>query len=156
MKIYGLHSGVGTTCKATPLRINGFTLIEVMIVVAIIAILTSVALPSYTDYNRRATVPEATTALADHRNKMEQFFLDNRNYGATNCGIANSSLKYYDVSCVIVGAGTGYTATATGKLTATGFVFTVNQSNVQRTTGLPASWTTPTLPVDRWVTKKGG
>jgi type IV pilus assembly protein PilE len=138
-------------------RLNsGFTLVEVMIVVAIVAILSSIALPSYTDYTRRATIPEATTALADQRNKMEQFFLDNRNYGPGACG-ANlvAGLKSYTMTCALTGT-TGYVVTATGFSTAAGFVFTINENNVQRTTGVPPTWNSAALPVNRWVTKNGG
>jgi type IV pilus assembly protein PilE len=138
-------------------RLNsGFTLVEVMIVVAIVAILSAIALPSYTDYNRRATIPEATTALADYRNRMEQFFLDNRNYGAAGCGITTpGAFKYYTVTCALTGT-TGYVVTATGNGIATGFVYTINENNVQRTTGVPVSWNSASLPVNRWIQRNGG
>ncbi|HTS84956.1 MAG TPA: prepilin-type N-terminal cleavage/methylation domain-containing protein, partial [Usitatibacter sp.] len=57
---------------------RGFTLIEVMIVVAIIAILAAIAVPSYQDYVTRGRIIEATGGLGDARNKMEQYFQDNR------------------------------------------------------------------------------
>jgi prepilin-type N-terminal cleavage/methylation domain-containing protein len=53
---------------------QGFTLIELMIVVIIIAILAAIAIPSYADYVTRARVVEATHGLGDARNKMEQYF----------------------------------------------------------------------------------
>ena len=62
---------------------SGFTLIEVMITVAIVAILGSIALPAYFDYVRRGQLPEAFSNLADYRVKMEQYYQDNRNYGTT-------------------------------------------------------------------------
>ena len=59
---------------------SGFTLIEVMITVAIVAILAAIAVPSYNEYVQRARITEATSALADMRNKMEQYFQDNRTW----------------------------------------------------------------------------
>ena len=59
---------------------SGFTLIEVMITVAIIAILAAIAVPSYNEYVQRARITEATSALSDMRNKMEQYFQDNRTW----------------------------------------------------------------------------
>jgi type IV pilus assembly protein PilE len=64
---------------STPGRQNtGFTLIEVMIVIAIIAILAGVAMPSYVDYLRRGRIPDATATLSTLQVKMEQWFQDNR------------------------------------------------------------------------------
>ena len=53
-------------------RAEGFTLLELMIAVAIVAILAAIALPSYSDYIKRAKLVEAQNALADFRVKMEQ------------------------------------------------------------------------------------
>ena len=58
----------------------GFTLIEAMITVAVIAILAAVALPNYFDYVTRSRIVEAKTNLADMRTRLEQYFLDNRAY----------------------------------------------------------------------------
>jgi len=73
---------------------RGFTLIELMIVVAIIAILSTIAYPAYTDYITRGKITEATSALASKRILMEQFFQDNRTYAsapACNSDTATSS-----------------------------------------------------------------
>ena len=59
---------------------GGFTLIEVMITVAVIAILAAVALPSYIEYVTRSRLVEAKTNLSDMRTRLEQYFLDNRAY----------------------------------------------------------------------------
>ncbi len=77
---------VFSVCANRDLRMAGFTLIEVMIVVAIIAILASIALPSYNDYVRRGQIQEAFGYLSDSRVKMEQYFQDNRNYGTASPG----------------------------------------------------------------------
>jgi type IV pilus assembly protein PilE len=124
----------------------GFTLIEVMITVAIVAILASVGYPAYTDYVRRGQLPEATAALSDYRVKMEQYFQDYKNYGTTNGGacadgtnapawksFVPANAKFFTYSCV--NSISGYVITATGAAgKATGHVYTVNESNQQRTT----------------------
>src|ERR1700676_5455995 len=65
---------------AAPQRPRGFTLIEVMIVVAIVAVLAAIALPNYADYVRPGKIIEATQRLSEARTKLEQWFLDNRTY----------------------------------------------------------------------------
>ena len=93
----------------------GFTLIEVMITVAIVAILSMVALPSYREYVIRGNIPEATSRLATKQVQMEQFFQDNRTYvGGTGCTADTASSKYFDFSCSAVTA-TTFTITAAGK-----------------------------------------
>jgi len=100
---------------------SGFTLIEVMITVAIVAILASVALPAYTDYVRRGQLQEAFTLLADFGVRMEQYYQDNKNYGATTgttCGVAmpaTTATRFFDLTCVTASSGQAYTLTATGK-----------------------------------------
>jgi len=102
----------------------GFTLIELLITVAIIGILAAVALPAYGDYVRRGQLPEATSALADYRIKMEQYFQDNRNYGSGDCVAGGSTTpswgtfqpngsKYFTYHCDLTQNG-GYVITATG------------------------------------------
>jgi type IV pilus assembly protein PilE len=62
---------------------SGFTLIELMIVVAIITILAAVGYPSYTDYVMRSHRQAAKNAIFQIADRQEQFFLDNRSYAAT-------------------------------------------------------------------------
>lgn len=143
----------------------GFTLIELMIVVAIIGILASIALPSYNDYLMRGRIPDATSNLATKRVQMEQFFQDNRSYlDASNnpgpaCNADTGTSKYFDFSCTASPATTSTTFNlqAVGKGPMTGFTFTINNSNAKATTALPTGWGGgQTLPIACWVTRKNG
>jgi len=68
-------------------NIDGFTLIEVMIVVAITAILLVVAFPSYTDYIRKGNRSIARGHLLDIANRQQEFFLNNKTYAANLTGL---------------------------------------------------------------------
>jgi type IV pilus assembly protein PilE len=138
-------------------RSSGFSLIEVMIVVAVIGILVSVALPGYENYMRRMKLADSVAALADYRVALEQYYQDNRNYGAaaggacTLTGSATSTVnKYFTYACVVGATVNEYTVTATSRaaagLGAAGdYVYTLNEQNVRATTKFKgvASSTTP-------------
>jgi len=120
----------------------GFTLIEVMIVVVIIAVLASIALPSYNDYLTRGRIPEATSNLTIRRVQMEQYFQDNRQYtGFPLCATPDTTNKYFDFSCAAAPTATTYTLQAVGKGTMAGFTYTIDQANTKATTAAPAGWT---------------
>ena len=125
-------------------RNSGFTLIELMIVVAVVAILTSVAYPSYTDHVTRGKITEATANLGGLRVNLEQYYQDNKKYnGAVSsvCGVAmpTTDIKYFTFTCASsVPSGAGdqrYTITATGSGKGmTGFVYTIDQNNSKTST----------------------
>jgi len=133
----------------------GFTLIELMITVAIIGILAAVAVPAYSDYVTRGRIPDATSNLATLRVQMEQFYQDTHSYAnAPPCAAVDSSTsKYFNFDCLVAGTTIAYTLRATGKSSMAGFVYTVDQSNNKATTSVPANWATNNTC---WVTKKGG
>jgi len=136
---------------------KGFTLIELMIVVAIVAIVGVVALPAYQDYVLRGKLSEAYGELATMRTKLESYYLDNRTYvGACAAGTVAPlpAGKYFAYSCPVLTANT-YTVQADGVAAqgTGGFTFTINQSNGRATTAVPAGWT---ANATCWVTRKGG
>lgn len=133
----------------------GFTLIELLITIVIASILAAVAIPSYREYVIRGNIPEATSRLATKQVQMEQFFQDNRTYvSGTGCTSDTTSSKYFNFSCSGVTA-TGFTLTATGKASMTGFSYTINQTGAKTTAAVPTGWTTPS-PNTCWAVKKAG
>ena len=119
---------------------SGFTLIELMITVAIIAILAAIAIPSYSQYVARAKTTEAVGSLSDARVKMEQYFQDSRTYASsgTTCGATMPASGNFAYTCVAATGGMGYTVTASSQsgkgLGAAGdYAYTVDQSNAKAT-----------------------
>ncbi len=144
---------------------KGFSLIELMIVVVVIGILASVALPAYQDYMTRSKFTDAKSNLANKRIRMEQWFQDNRTYvGADGvggpCAADTASSRYFTFTCptanltsttyLIQAAGGN---AATGDQSMTGFTFTIDQSNAKATTVTRPGWTgNPGC----WISNKGG
>lgn len=135
---------------------RGITLIELMVAVAIVGILGSIALPAYRDYVTRGRIPQATNNLATLRVQLEQYFQDNRTYvGACAAGTvaplpASDDFVY---ACPTLTA-TTFIAQATGRGSMSEFTYRINESNVRTTFAAPSSW--GTTPVDCWIAKKGG
>ncbi|GAB3495588.1 type IV pilin protein [Curvibacter fontanus] len=137
-------------------RHKGFTLIEVLIVVAIIGILAAVALPSYNDYVTRGKIPDATSNLAVMRVRLEQFYQDNKTYvNAPDCNNNTTASKYFAFACTTPGSANGYVLQATGVGTMAGFAYNIDQSNNRTTVSVPAGWALPS-PNTCWTVRKGG
>lgn len=98
------------------LRIAGFTLTELIIVLAIIAILGAIAFPAYNDYVTKTRRADAQVALLDLATRMDRFFTNNNTYvGATLAGIgmpAATPEGFYNLAITAQGA-TNYTIQAT-------------------------------------------
>lgn len=151
-----------------PAHQGGFSLIELMMTVAILGILAAIAIPSYSEYIQRGRLTDAHTKLGDLRGQMERYFLDNRTYQdplGTSCGIDTTTIpmlatynndggRSFDLTCV-AGSATTYTLTATGRAArgVSGFTFTVDQANARATSAVPTGWTTSTTC---WVLRKNG
>ena len=135
-------------------RQPGFTLVEVMVVVVIVGILASVALPAYSDYVIRGKIPDATSVLSTKRVQLEQFFMDNRTYvGAPSCTDDATSSQYFDFSCTAQTA-TAFTLQAAGKGTMAGFNYTIDQAAAKTSAITASGWAAESTSC--WITKKGG
>lgn len=101
------------------LKNQGFTLLELMIVVAIVGILAAVAIPSYQGYTKRAKFTEVVQATAPF--KMAVVTCAHEHEGLDQCGTAATNGIPADFAAV--DANTGYVASvkvsANGKITAT-------------------------------------
>jgi len=100
--------------------VRGFTLIEIMIAVAIVAILAAIALPSFLDSVRKSRRSEAFAALSALQQAQERWRGNNASYGALTdlAGVsANTPNSHYSISVSVNGppAPPGYVATATGQ-----------------------------------------
>lgn len=103
-------------------RVFGFTLIELMIVVAVIAVLAAIALPMYAEHVRKGKRAEAMQALGDIELREASYRADNPTYGtldqltgsAANSTAYNNGLKNYSVGIAGNNA-TQYSVTATRK-----------------------------------------
>ena len=137
----------------------GFTLIEVMITVAIVGILAMVALPSYRDYILRGHLVDASNGLATIRAQMERHFQDNRSYATvgtftTPCAAAAATRTFnlFVVSCSGTPTATAFTLQAVGSGNVNGFTFTITEADVRATAAAPTGWTTCATG---WMLKKG-
>ena len=72
---------------------SGFTLIELMIVVAVIGILSAVALPSYNDYVRRGKRAEARAEVLRAEGWLERYFTENNRYSDTATSTVNAAFS---------------------------------------------------------------
>jgi type IV pilus assembly protein PilE len=129
-----------------------------MITVAIVAILASIALPSYTAYVQRSRITEAVSGLAGMSVAMERFFQDNRTYaGACAAGTVAQlppDTASFQFSCPAASlTATGFLVRADGRNSMAGFAYTLDQANVRATAAVPAGWTSSATC---WVLKADG
>lgn len=108
------------------LKFKGFTLVELMIVVAIIAILASIAYPAYQDQVQKARRADGTSTLLDIASKLERYHSEfgsyTANLGTGNAGLGfdaaantnttSSSEGYYQISIVLPAGNQTFTLTA--------------------------------------------
>lgn len=127
---------------------KGFTLIELMIVVVIIAILSAYAVPAYNEYVKRGKLVEGTSVLSQERARMEMFFSDAlpHTYVGAAAHAATTNFTYgFDAQTAAT-----FIVTATGTGSIAGFKYTIDEAG-NRTSSTPYG-NSPTC----WVVKNGG
>lgn len=122
-------------------------MIELMITIAVVAILATIAMSVYANYVLSSKLSESFAVLGDYRLKMEQFKQDNRSYAdppnTTNCGITPPAANnYFDFTCAASGA--QFTATASNKVgvgmgNAAAYSYTIDQDGVRNTPSFAGS-----------------
>jgi type IV pilus assembly protein PilE len=97
---------------SVPLTRTGFTLIELMIVVAIVAILAAVAFPAYGIYVERSQISDGKSGLLEAAQRMERCYTSNMSYAGCNVS-SDSPEGYYGLS--VSSDATSFTVTASGQ-----------------------------------------
>jgi type IV pilus assembly protein PilE len=136
-------------------RQHGFSLIEIMVAVAIIGILTAIAVPAYSGYVLRTRLTEAFAGLGAVQPSAEQYWSNKNTFVDFDTEVPSrmppdSANFTYKLSGATASA---YTVTAKGQGAAANFVFTIDQSGNRATTAAPDGWGTST---SCWVGAKGG
>jgi prepilin-type N-terminal cleavage/methylation domain len=131
--------------KTSIRRIAGFSMVELMIVVVIIAILAAIAIPSYRQYVLRGHRTDATRALQDLASRQESYFFSNNKYtnALTDLGASTSVAGNYFTVAIPSASSTDYTITATAQGTQTQdtacTAFSLTRAGVQTSSGTGAA-----------------
>jgi type IV pilus assembly protein PilE len=135
---------------------TGMTLIEIMIVVAIIGILSAVALPAYRDYVTRGRLAEAFSTLATVQPNAEQYWSNYRTFVDLATPAKNPTWPADTANftySLVSSTPSGYVVKASGRNQADGFAFTIDQQGNRVTSTVAPGWT---LTTTCWVDRRNG
>ncbi len=146
-----------------------FSLIELMVALAIAAIIAVFAVPSYHDHILRARLPEATSSLLLTAMRLEQHYQEHRSYataataaagaaatGNAACGVSLPASDRFAFRCDVLDGGQSFLLSAAGQegTSMAGFSYSLDHLGAQRTLSLPADW--GKSPVPCWVERRNG
>ena len=133
---------------------TGFSLVELMIALAIAAIIAAFAVPAYRDHTLRSYLPEMSSGLQLSALRLEQYYQDHRSYvNGAECGITLPRSERFLFSCNASADGQSFVLAAAGRGAMAAFAYTIDQLGQTQTTSLPEGW--GTAPRDCWVMKRG-
>jgi len=126
--------------------VKGFTLIEMMIVVAIVGVLASLAIPAYQDYIARAQVSEAVSLLGSGKTPLGEFFADKgqwpSNAAAAEGGVMGNVTGRYTSAITITVSNAGVaTITLEARMKTSGINTSITGKTITLTSGDGKSWT---------------
>jgi type IV pilus assembly protein PilE len=137
--------------RAAPARQSGYTLIEVIGTMLVMALLASLAISSFAGYAKRARAADALEQLDLFHMRMEKAFLDNGNYGVGTCAVPlPTTVQQFAYTCTLSGGAQSYTAKATGSVSMNGYIFQIDEKSIRTTQAFPDA----VVPANCWMVER--
>ena len=133
---------------------KGFTLVELLSIVVLMAIITVITVPAYEHYEREAKLQEAFSTLLTLQSKEDQYWTDRHGRKHSGCaiGLLAANTEHFMFTCSVDKRRKGYLITANGQDDLLNYNFTIDQNGRMVTTGFPGA---PKLPVSCWLDTPG-